>query len=29
MKGLADANNYKLIRYVRQLKMQPYTIAVV
>ena len=29
MKGLADANNYKLIRYVRQLKTQPYTIAVV
>ncbi len=29
MKGLADANNYKLIRYVRQLKTQPYTIVVV
>ena len=29
MKGLADAINYKLIRYVRQLKTQPYTIVVV
>ena len=29
MKGLADTNNYKLIRYVRQLKTQPYTIVVV
>ena len=29
MNGLADANNYKLIRYVRQLKTQPYTIVVV
>ena len=29
MKGLADANNFKLIRYVRQLKTQPYTIVVV
>lgn len=29
MKGLVDANNYKLIRYVRQLKTQPYTIVVV
>lgn len=29
MKGLAAANNYKLIRYVRQLKTQPYTIVVV
>ena len=29
MKGLADANNYKLIRFVRQLKTQPYTIVVV
>lgn len=29
MKGLADANNYKLIRYVMQLKTQPYTIVVV
>ena len=29
MKGLADANNYKIIRYVRQLKTQPYTIVVV
>ena len=26
MKGLAAANNYKLIRYVRKLKTQPYTI---
>lgn len=29
MNGLVDANNFKLIRYVRQLKTQPYTIAVV
>ena len=29
MKGLVDANNFKLIRYVRQLKTQPYTIVVV
>ena len=29
MKGLADANYYKLIRNVRKLKTQPYTIVVV
>ena len=29
MNGLADANNYKLIEYFRQLKTQPYTIVVV
>ena len=29
MNGLADANNYKLIRYVKKLKTQPYTIVVV
>ena len=29
MNGLVDANNFKLIRYVRQLKTQPYTIVVV
>ena len=29
MKGLVDANNYKLIRNVRKLKTQPYTIVMV